>query len=484
MAQRGRRRRLARSVPVGLIVGGLLVGTTGGLGAAVSTAGGVGRLVERSCDTAVSLPPTDCYWLEVPERRDAPEAGTIRLWVIVVHGEGPAAELPPVMDVTGGPGQAASRAWVDGSVVLDGDGRTIVVMDQRGTGRSQPRLHCDFASGPPATIPWPDRVAARRLQVVACRDRLIATGADLDGYDTVESAADFADLRRALGVDKFLLRGYSYGGRLAREIYRQDPGGVAGLLLDSPLTTSPQGAASLLERGGDALARLDAWCAESSSCAELGTPSENIARAAERLEADPYVLGDGMLIDAGVLYAGVFQAMYRTDLLPILPAAIASLAEGDNSILEAFAAELLQTFDDPRDADADGLFEVVTCAEDAPSATDADHTVLADPGIWEDLILDRVACDLWNVQPVDGGRLETVGGSLPVFVLSGELDPITPPRYAAEVTDHFPGATAVVIPNGGHGVAWATPCTQLLSLAFTANPNNRPNTACVTELDP
>ena len=176
--------------------------------------------------------------------------------------------------------------------------------------------------------------------------------------------------------------------------------------------------------------------------------------------------------------------MYRTDLLPILPAAIASLAEGDNSVLDAFAPNCCRRSTIPETPTPTDCFEVVTCAEDAPSATDADRAALADPGIWEDLVLDRVACDLWNVQPVDGGRLQTVGGSLPVFVLSGALDPITPPHYAAEVTDQFPAATAVVIPNGGHGVAWATPCTQLLSLAYTAHPNNPPNTACVTELDP
>ena len=69
-----------------------------------------------------------------------------------------------------------------------------------------------------------------------------------------------------------------------------------------------------------------------------------------------------------------------------------------------------------------------------------------------------------------------------MFVFSGELDPITPPHYADEVTEQFPDATAVVVPNGGHGVAWVTPCTQLLSLAFTANPNASLDTACITEL--
>jgi pimeloyl-ACP methyl ester carboxylesterase len=471
-------RVLAGSIAVGLLAAVIAPGAS----TASPPTAAPGRLVERDCDTAVWLPPTDCYWLEVPERRDVAGAGTIRLWVIVVHGEGPAAELPPVIDLSGGPGDTASTPWVDGSVVLDGDGRTIVVMDQRGTGRSQPRLDCDFESAPPSTTPWPDRVTAHRLQVVACRDRLVAGGVDLDGYYSVESAADFVDLRRALGVEELLLRGYSYGGRLAREIYRQDPDGVAGLLLDSPLTTASQGAASMIERGDDALARLDAWCDEQPGCGDAGTPSENLAAAAEWLEAEPYGLANGLLVDAGVLYEGVFLAMYRTDLLAALPAAVASLANRDTAVLDAFGSELLPTFDDPRDAFADGLYEVVTCAEDSPAATEADRVALAQPGIWEDLVLDRVSCDLWDVEPVSGGQLQTVGGDLPVFVLSGALDPITPPHFADEVTDGFPFSTAVVIPDSGHGVAWETPCTQLLSLAYTAHPDDPLDTACIGEL--
>ena len=152
MAQRRRTRRLAQ---VGLVGVCLLAATPSSTDAINGSAPVAGRLVKRGLHNTAGLPPTDCYWLEVPERREAPDAGTIRLWVIIVHGEGAAAELPPVIDVSGGPGDPASTAWVNGSVVLDGDGRTIVVIDQRGTGRSEPRLDCDFDSGPPPTIPWP-----------------------------------------------------------------------------------------------------------------------------------------------------------------------------------------------------------------------------------------------------------------------------------------------------------------------------------------
>ena len=126
---------------------------------------------------------------------------------------------------------------------------------------------------------------------------------DLDGYDTVESAADFVDLRRALGVDQFVLRGVSYGGRLAREIYRQDPDGVAGLLLDSPVTTAPAGPASLITRADDAIERLAAACAAEPTCAVHGPLEENLAAAAAHLDQQPYS-APPLLMDGGFVPGG------------------------------------------------------------------------------------------------------------------------------------------------------------------------------------
>ena len=101
-----------------------------------------GRLVERPCDVA-PVYVADCYWLEVPERRDVADASTIRLWVAVIHHEGPDAAPTPVFDLRGGPGLTASTGWVAGTVVLDPrDSPMIVVVDERGTGRSEPRLAC------------------------------------------------------------------------------------------------------------------------------------------------------------------------------------------------------------------------------------------------------------------------------------------------------------------------------------------------------
>ena len=133
----------------------------------------------------------------------------------------------------------------------------------------------------------------------------------------------------------------------------------------------------------------------------------------QRLDVEPYEAANGLVVDGGLLYSGVFRAMYRTDLSPSFHRRSPRSPMATTPLIDAFAGELLPTFDDPRDAPADGIFEVVTCAEDAPSASDADRAALADPGVWEELVLDRVACDLWDVQPVDENQLQAVGGDLP-----------------------------------------------------------------------
>ena len=102
-----------------------------------------------------------------------------------------------------------------------------------------------------------------------CGNRYRASGIDVNGYNTVENAADMVDLRRALDVRQWVLDGTSYGGRLAQEVLRQDPAGVSGMLLDSPLTYAPQGPSTLIARATDAQGRLGAACDAEPRCASV-----------------------------------------------------------------------------------------------------------------------------------------------------------------------------------------------------------------------
>ena len=444
----------------------------------------LGRLVERPCDTAAELPPVECYWFEVPERRDVPDAATIRLWVAVVEGHGPAASDPVLFDLTGGPGDAASPPWVHGIEFGDEGAPTMVVIDQRGTGRSQPRLACpELDTLPAATEPYADQVAAHRDAAAACRDRLEEGGVDLAGYDTVESAADIVELRRALDLDPVVVRGFSYGGRLAIEVARQDPDGVAGLLLDSTSTTGPWTLQEVVDGADESVARLDAACAAAPDCAVHGSFSSNLERAAQVLDEQPYtVQPSGRVVDGAVLRWGMFQAMYDEDLVAVIPSAVASLANGQTELLDAFAGDLEAPPQDDIDGPAAGTFRVVSCADEGGDALTEDAEVLSDPGVWSQLVLGHSGwCEVWGV---DDAGLADASGDMPVLALVGEMDPVHPLAFTEEAVAGFTNVTIVLVPGGAHGVSFSNDCTASISQAFLADPDAPLDTSCVEQLPP
>jgi pimeloyl-ACP methyl ester carboxylesterase len=128
---------------------------------------------------------------------------------------------------------------------------------------------------------------------------------------------------------------------------------------------------------------------------------------------------------------------------------------------------------------------VVTCADEGTARTEADRAAMTSPGVWEDLVLHftgTAECDIWDVTPVDGGRLAAPHGDVPVLVTSGALDPTTPPAVADEVRRQFPNTTVVTVPAGGHLVANYDDCLRTITLAFTANPTAPLDTACTAHL--
>src|SRR5206468_1836815 len=114
------------------------------------------------------------------------------------------------------------------------DGRSVIIIDQRGTGRSLPSLACpEFSQAQLAALGEDGGAASTADALVrgarACHDRLVREGIDLHAYSTTENAADVADLRRALGIHEWNLVGNSYGSRLALTVLRDHPQGVRAL---------------------------------------------------------------------------------------------------------------------------------------------------------------------------------------------------------------------------------------------------------------
>ena len=179
------------------------------------------------------------------------------------------------------------------------------------------------------------------------------------------------------------------------------------------------------------------------------------------------------------LVAGIWSAQYDASLIPLIPGALASIAAGDDSVIDALASRLASSGSDQ----ALGAFALVTCADDEAGSTSADAAVIAAPGDDGTLLLSWPwpTCPAWHVTAVPAARERAVSGTTPVLVREGGLDPVAPPAWASEITASLPHSTTVVAPAGGHG-DYGGGCLLDIAADFLSDPGRAPDRSCVAAL--
>ena len=301
-----------------------------------------------------------CRVLVLPEDRARPEGRQVELPVLTFRPVEPVAATAevsssPVVYLHGGPGGGAVEQWATWSTDADALGTDLVVYDQRGGGAAVPRLECPehVRAVLDALSDDADPTDERASVVDAleqCHDRLSDEGVDLDHYDVSSSVADLDALRRALGVERLRLVASSYGTRLALEYAAAHPDRVAALVLDSIDPPGSGHPGSDAEQVGPAITRLIDACDTDPACATAhpdlrGSLDTTLARADTTpltiAVTDPTSGEPGRLVLTGDdLRAGLFAAMYDSELVPLLPLAIEAVARGDDALLASVGPRL------------------------------------------------------------------------------------------------------------------------------------------------
>jgi pimeloyl-ACP methyl ester carboxylesterase len=216
-------------------------------------------------------------------------------------------------------------------------------MDQRGTFLSEPALTCeviDRFNRRQVALPLDSR-RTRRRHVAAtrkCRRQLVARGIDIAAYNTTENAADFADLRRAPGYDRWNMFGVSYGSYLALTIMRDHPEGLRSVILDSTVPPSVANLSELWPNARDGFQNIFRACTAQARCRRSFPKLERtFTRLVRRLESDPVrtTVPDPatgrptpVALDGGAL-ANWLVSMSLTAAFEDVPSMIAQLAAGD-----------------------------------------------------------------------------------------------------------------------------------------------------------
>jgi pimeloyl-ACP methyl ester carboxylesterase len=145
--------------------------------------------------------------------------------------------------------------------------------------------------------------------------------------------------------------------------------------------------------------------------------------------------------------------LYQSRATSLVPAAMHKAASGD---FDWLARRAFRARSAPNGAGIfEGIYIAITCAEDVPftdpasEANEARNTFLGDYRMRQ----QRAACEIWGRSPVPADFRTPVKSTAAVLLVTGSFDPVTPPRYAAEVAQSLSNVVNVVVPFGGHGLA-------------------------------
>lgn len=498
-------RHKVAGVAAGLVFLGVLAPTPSG--AVAPPVGGPGpgttaRFVPGPCPDTSEPVPGRCGFLEVPENRARRGGRTIRLAVAIIPAASARPAGDPVVFMTGGPG---GDAIGDIPFLIDaGVNRTrdLIVMAQRGTLHSQPNLACpeiDHFYAAAVGLRYDAPSTGRRLvrATKECRERLTADGVELSAYNTTENAADFADLRKALGIDRWNVYGYSYGTDLALTFLRRHPAGIRSVAIDSVVPPRIVSLPWTWDSAREGINTIFAACAAQPRCkSRYPNLSRTLTQQVRRLEARPLTVraqppSGGTPVKV-VLDGGALVNLLVANAVPAVdvPAALDELAHGDPTRFAraraAGATPVIGEF-------AHGLTQSVACSEWVPGYSQADLLRAgrrAFPG-WPDTVLaqapqlpfQHAACRVWNVPDRTSIQRVTTASAVPALVLSGTFDSKTGARWGAYAARTLARSTTVRIPGIGHWVVPQSPCAQKVLGSFLVRPT-APDTRCVAGLAP
>jgi pimeloyl-ACP methyl ester carboxylesterase len=414
-------------------------------------------LVLASCRLPGIESDAQCGTLEVWENRSTKQGRRIALNVAVIPARLRSREPDPVVLFAGGPGQSAVAlaAQVLPIFAKLNDTRDILLVDQRGTGQSNP-LDCDDDEEQPLQSLFEDALPERLVQ--SCLQSLEA---DPTQYATPAAVADMDEVRAALGYDKLNLWGGSYGTRVALDYLRRHGDHVRSVVLDGVAPATMKLPLSFVTDGEAALERLVRDCETQVMC-HRSFPGlrQTIQRMRGELAERPLKAAiqdprtgerDTIRVNETVFLSGLFRPLYVAELASLLPYGVMAAAGGDfNPLL----AQNLEFSDDVSENLSLGMHLSVICSEDIPRVTEKDLAAAGSSFFGRALVDDFMrACAGWPRGRLPADFFDPVVSDVPVLILSGGIDPATPPRHGDEVARTLSRARHLVAPNLGHGVS-------------------------------
>jgi pimeloyl-ACP methyl ester carboxylesterase len=425
-----------------------------------------------------------CGTLSVAEDPAAPGGARIDLAVAVVPALNRRSAAPPLFLLAGGPGQAASDLYASfaGAFARVNRNHAIVLLDQRGTGRSSP-LNCTYPDD------WQSTAEDMPKLIAATRECLANLGARVRHYTTSVAVDDLEAVRAALNFPSIDLYGSSYGTRVAQLYLRRHPQSTHAVVLDGVTYPEQTIGPDTPADGERALERIIERCEQAPECAAAYPMLRADYRALRTRfgrERSPVTLDDpssgvpvSVQFNRSLLSSALRLLSYSSHEASLMPTLIHQGAAGN---LAPLAAQTIMMSRQVGHQLAIGMQLTVVCTEDEPffAVSSADRERMAQTYQGTDQLdaLQEI-CRIWPRGRLDPDLHAPLESDVPTLLLSGEADPVTPPQDAERAARGLSRHLSLVLPGEGHGQV-ATGCIPTVMASFLDDPRGAaPDTRCL-----
>lgn len=406
----------------------------------------------------------NCGFVTVPENPNKPDGKQIQVHYVVLHAVKNVNHEEALLAIAGGPGQSAidNAAGFDAMLSKVRQQRDILLIDQRGTGRSN-LLTCN--EGAQSPLSFNDDNADTKAETQKC---LAKIDADVTQYGSLNAIKDFEAIRQHLGYKKLHVYGISYGTRMAQLYMRLYPAHLATVTLDGivPMQQSVLEIGASIDRGFDLLFKD---CQETTAChtqfpelkAEFDQVAASLAKAPVMENVYDPVRGEKTMLTMtrGKFYGSIRMALYQANVRALVPHAIHQAAKHNfQPILGLYSL----TIDNA--GMAMGMHASVVCGEDMHRITPAMREQAQHSFMGKTMLEGLEAtCEVWKVPAVDDSFSEPISSDIPTLLLSGEIDPATPPSWGELAMEKLTNAKHFVAPYATHGVAYQSCANNLIA---------------------
>lgn len=429
----------------------------------------------------------ECGTLAVPLDPGNPTGETIDLFVARITAVSDEKDPDPFTVIAGGPGDASTRFFAMGRNAFNEilQTRDIILVDQRGTGRSAPMTCPNMTEleEDPERIPTTEESIAAAIQ---CLDEFEH---DPAFFTTSAAVHDLDRVRAAFGAEEINIYGISYGTRVAQHYVRRYPEHTRRVILDGLVPASATLGPDIPLLSDAALRALFRRCDADDDCRSTFPDLERrFDEMLDELRLDPRRVTilhprtaepTPVLISPETLAIAVRLMLYNQTSMALLPSVVDAAWRG---AYQPLATQMIAVGDSLGEL-AQGLNFAVLCTEDAPYWGSIDREEQSSSYMGADFMdsLDAI-CRKLPLGFVDEDFKEPVQSDVPALFLSGEFDPITPPSYVPEAAPGFSNRLEIVGTGQGHGLLGAGCIPRLMTAFIQADDPLEIDTACAERI--